>query len=220
MQTKSFCEDLTEGKFSFPIIHAVRNRPGDSRLLSILRQRTEDEAVKRYAVQWMQQCGSITYTRDCLKQLYSEIRKEIASLGGHDGLMALLEKLDAQLDKDESEKITRRPINKSSSPRTQHAVSPLPVWTSSYSSSVGGCGLEVVPALGGFEDAAISNAVAAEDRKAEIRTNRFSTDDAVWHGSASVAPVQPEEGAKGLRPKEVVDEGGGDSEGDDLVSTL
>jgi geranylgeranyl diphosphate synthase type 3 len=34
MQTKSVYEDITEGKFSFPIIHAVRTRPDDSRLLS------------------------------------------------------------------------------------------------------------------------------------------------------------------------------------------
>lgn len=63
MQTKSFCEDLTEGKFSYPIIHAIRSKPQDSRLLNILRQRTEDLDVKRYAVQWMISCGSLDHTR-------------------------------------------------------------------------------------------------------------------------------------------------------------
>jgi geranylgeranyl diphosphate synthase type 3 len=39
MRGKSFCEDLSEGKFSFPIIHALqRGAPGDSRLLNVLRQ--------------------------------------------------------------------------------------------------------------------------------------------------------------------------------------
>ena len=33
-ENKSFCEDLTEGKFSFPIIHAIRSDPGDPTLLS------------------------------------------------------------------------------------------------------------------------------------------------------------------------------------------
>ena len=33
---KSYCEDLTEGKFSFPLIHAIRARPDDSQVLSIL----------------------------------------------------------------------------------------------------------------------------------------------------------------------------------------
>lgn len=39
MQTKSYCEDLTEGKFSFPILHAIwTSGPDDTRLLNILRQ--------------------------------------------------------------------------------------------------------------------------------------------------------------------------------------
>lgn len=36
MQHKSFCEDLTEGKFSFPIIHAIRSHPEDTQIISIL----------------------------------------------------------------------------------------------------------------------------------------------------------------------------------------
>jgi len=29
---KSYCEDLSEGKFSFPVIHAIRSQPGDSQM--------------------------------------------------------------------------------------------------------------------------------------------------------------------------------------------
>lgn len=32
-ESKSFCEDLTEGKFSFPIIHAVNNQTNDRQVL-------------------------------------------------------------------------------------------------------------------------------------------------------------------------------------------
>lgn len=32
-ESKSFCEDLTEGKFSFPIIHAVNNQKQDRQVL-------------------------------------------------------------------------------------------------------------------------------------------------------------------------------------------
>ena len=53
MKIKTFCEDLTEGKFSFPIIHCVRTDPADTRLLSILKKRTDDVDVKRYAQQLM-----------------------------------------------------------------------------------------------------------------------------------------------------------------------
>ena len=98
MQTKSFCEDLTEGKFSFPIIHAVLTRPGDTRLLNILRQRTEDVDVKRHAVQWMVETGSIAYTRATLRTLKDDVMNDIELLGGHPRLAALLNKLDAQLD--------------------------------------------------------------------------------------------------------------------------
>jgi geranylgeranyl diphosphate synthase type 3 len=41
MSSKSYCEDLTEGKFSFPILHAITSHPHDQQLLSILKQRTE-----------------------------------------------------------------------------------------------------------------------------------------------------------------------------------
>ena len=41
MQSKCYCEDLTEGKFSFPILHAIhKSGPEDTRLLNILRQVT------------------------------------------------------------------------------------------------------------------------------------------------------------------------------------
>ena len=107
MLSKSFCEDLTEGKFSFPIIHAIHACPNDSRLLNILRQRSEDENIKRHAVQWMDQCGSITYTRDVLRGLKDEVMSEIVSLGGNPVLVKLVEKLDAQLDEDCKEQLDK-----------------------------------------------------------------------------------------------------------------
>lgn len=35
---KGFAEDLTEGKFSFPIVHGVRANPSDRQLLSTSRR--------------------------------------------------------------------------------------------------------------------------------------------------------------------------------------
>lgn len=49
-KNKTFCEDLSEGKFSFPIIHAIRKDPNDGRIFGILRQRTQDYELKKYAV--------------------------------------------------------------------------------------------------------------------------------------------------------------------------
>ena len=101
-QSKSYCEDLTEGKFSFPIIYSILARPSDKRLLNILRQRTEDLDVKRHAVEYMKQCGALTFTREALRSLRCRIDAELAALGGHEQLSALLGKLDAQLDSEES----------------------------------------------------------------------------------------------------------------------
>lgn len=54
-ENKSFCEDLTEGKFSFPIIHAIRSDSESTRILNILRQRTTDVDVKKYFVDCLEQ---------------------------------------------------------------------------------------------------------------------------------------------------------------------
>ena len=98
MQSKSFCEDLTEGKFSFPIIHSVNSFPEDTRLLNILRQKTEDVDVKKHAVKWMEHKGSMKYTRSTLIALHSDVLSAITDLGGHVRLTALVNKLDAELD--------------------------------------------------------------------------------------------------------------------------
>jgi geranylgeranyl diphosphate synthase type 3 len=98
MKSKSFCEDLTEGKFSFPIIHAVRRDPNDTKLLSILKQRTEDIDVKRYAQSLMREAGSLSYTRNKCSQLKQSIIEQIDKLGGNPPLLAVLEMLDRQLD--------------------------------------------------------------------------------------------------------------------------
>ncbi|KAI7517521.1 hypothetical protein KC331_g21659, partial [Hortaea werneckii] len=57
-----FAEDLTEGKFSFPIIHSIRADPANLVLINILRQKTADEEVKKFAVRYMDAAtGSLGY---------------------------------------------------------------------------------------------------------------------------------------------------------------
>ncbi|KAJ1461909.1 isoprenoid synthase domain-containing protein [Pelagophyceae sp. CCMP2097] len=103
MQSKSYCEDLTEGKFSFPIIHAVHARPDDTRLLNILKQRTTNVDVKKHAVDFMQRAGSFEYTRLALRRIRGEIHAEIEALGGHAVLAALIDHLHNQTGVDEDE---------------------------------------------------------------------------------------------------------------------
>jgi len=95
MANKSFCEDLTEGKFSFPIIHSISSN-GDTKLLKILKQKTEDYDLKKYALSLMEKTGSFEYTKNVLKDYREKIMKEITRLGGHQGLEAVM----AYLEKD------------------------------------------------------------------------------------------------------------------------
>ena len=97
MKSKSFCEDLTEGKFSFPVIHCIKSFPDDHRLSSILKQRTEDTDVKRYAQKIMIESGSLEYTRTKCKALKQDILDEIQKLGGNPPLEKVLEALDVQI---------------------------------------------------------------------------------------------------------------------------
>jgi len=92
-ENKSFCEDLTEGKFSFPVIHAIRSRPDDKQIINILRQRTKDINVKRYCVSLLDKFGSFEYTRETLLRLDLDARNEIEKLGGNPILEKVLDEL-------------------------------------------------------------------------------------------------------------------------------
>lgn len=81
-QNKGFCEDLTEGKFSFPIIHSIRADPSNLQLINILRQKPTDEEVKLYAVKYMERTGSFAYTRKVVAQLRDEANKMIDEIDG------------------------------------------------------------------------------------------------------------------------------------------
>mmetsp|Transcript_25871 Transcript_25871/g.30614 ORF Transcript_25871/g.30614 Transcript_25871/m.30614 type:complete len:329 (+) Transcript_25871:72-1058(+) len=102
MTSKSYCEDLTEGKFSFPIIHTIHSRPNDSQLLNILKQKTESVDIKRYAVEHMARCGSFDYTREALERLKLEVFQEISLLGGHEQLLDIIEFLHKQVQSNEA----------------------------------------------------------------------------------------------------------------------
>ncbi|XP_017843993.1 geranylgeranyl pyrophosphate synthase isoform X2 [Drosophila busckii] len=92
-ENKSFAEDLTEGKFGFPVIHAVRTQKQDKQVLHILRQRTHDIEVKKYCISLLEKLGSFQYTRKVLETLDMEARAEVARLGGNPYMDRLLNKL-------------------------------------------------------------------------------------------------------------------------------
>jgi len=92
-ENKSFCEDLTEGKFSFPVIHAIHTTSEDTQILCILKQRTKNVDLKRYFVSLLEKSGSLSYTENALQELQVELRTEISSLGGNSFLVSLLDEL-------------------------------------------------------------------------------------------------------------------------------
>jgi geranylgeranyl diphosphate synthase type 3 len=98
-ENKGMCEDLTEGKFSFPVIHSIRSDPTNLQLLNILKQKTEDEGVKRYAVSYMERTGSFEYTRRVLEVLTNRAKKMIDEVdegrGRAKGVHKILEKITA-----------------------------------------------------------------------------------------------------------------------------
>ncbi|KAJ3346519.1 geranylgeranyl pyrophosphate synthetase [Allomyces javanicus] len=91
--TKGYCEDIEEGKFSFPVIHSIRSNPHDRQLLNILKQHTTDPHLKRYALQLLDESKSLQYTREYLRALDADVVAQIRALGGNralDKIMALL----------------------------------------------------------------------------------------------------------------------------------
>jgi geranylgeranyl diphosphate synthase type 3 len=102
---KGHAEDLTEGKFSFPVIHAIRSDPSNLVLLNVLRQKTTDLEVKRYAIEYMDSMGSFEYTKRVIAELEKKAVREVgrleARIGGEAGkngaerIRAMLGKLKA-----------------------------------------------------------------------------------------------------------------------------
>ncbi|XP_066602824.1 terpene synthase isoform X2 [Prorops nasuta] len=92
-ENKSYCEDLSEGKFSFPIIHAIQSHPEDRQIMNILRQRTKNVEVKRYCVNLLEKFGSFEYTRKILEELDKKAREEVDRLGGNPLLTKVFDEL-------------------------------------------------------------------------------------------------------------------------------
>ncbi|KAI1341370.1 isoprenoid synthase domain-containing protein [Xylariaceae sp. FL0016] len=96
-QNKGFCEDLTEGKFSFLIIHSIRMNNTNLQLLNILKQKTSDTEVKRYAVKYMEGTGTFEYTKKVIEVLIARARKMADEIddgkGKSIGIHKILDKL-------------------------------------------------------------------------------------------------------------------------------
>jgi len=91
---KGFAEDLTEGKFSFPIVHSIRADTSNRQVLNVLQKRPSTPTTKRHIVNYMDvRTNSFEYTRDVLVKLEAQARAEIARFGGNEQLTKILDLL-------------------------------------------------------------------------------------------------------------------------------
>ncbi|KAA8652643.1 hypothetical protein EYZ11_011713 [Aspergillus tanneri] len=81
-KNKGFGEDLSEGKFSFPIIHSIRSNPADLQLLNILIRRTDDDDVKHAAIRYIDSTGSFDYCRQRLREIGTAARDMVHNMSG------------------------------------------------------------------------------------------------------------------------------------------
>ncbi|KAH9821515.1 isoprenoid synthase domain-containing protein [Melampsora americana] len=89
---KGFCEDLSEGKFSFPIIHSIKADTSSRLLMNILRLRSKDEATKTRALKYMnEQTNSLDYTFEIICKLENAVKEELNKLGGNPELSSILD---------------------------------------------------------------------------------------------------------------------------------
>jgi len=91
---KGFAEDLTEGKFSFLVVHAVRADTSNRQILNVLSKRPATPTMKRYAVNYMDKhTDSFRYTEGVLEKLDKQARAEVVRLGGNPLLEAIIDAL-------------------------------------------------------------------------------------------------------------------------------
>jgi len=91
---KGFAEDLTEGKFSFPVVHGVRADTSNRQVLNVLQKRPSSPTLKTYTISYLKDhTKSFDYTLGVLHKLEKQTRDEIRKLGGNIKLEAIVDTL-------------------------------------------------------------------------------------------------------------------------------
>jgi len=95
---KGFAEDLTEGKFSFPIVHGVRANPSNRQVLNVLQKRPTTPTLKKHVIGYLaNSTNSFTYTLSVMDEFRSKVISEIERLGGNLRLDAIVELLSKKI---------------------------------------------------------------------------------------------------------------------------
>ncbi|KAK0200952.1 isoprenoid synthase domain-containing protein [Desarmillaria ectypa] len=89
---KGFAEDLTEGKFSFPIVHSIHADTTNRQVLNVLQKRPTTPTLKHHVISYLKDhTKSFDYTLSVMDLLDRKTRAEIARLGGNKGLEKLMD---------------------------------------------------------------------------------------------------------------------------------
>jgi len=102
---KGFAEDLTEGKFSFPVVHGILADRSNRQVLNVLQKRPATPTLKVHTIKYLRDhTKSFGYTLEVLRNLEGQLRGEIARLGGN----PMFERIVDLLHVDESSLVSRK----------------------------------------------------------------------------------------------------------------
>jgi len=94
---KGFAEDLTEGKFSFPVVHGIHADKSNRQVMNVLQKRPTTPTLKIHTINYLKnETKSFAYTQSVLTNLEAQTRNEIAKLGGNKGLEAIMDLLHVE----------------------------------------------------------------------------------------------------------------------------
>ncbi|KAL3457458.1 isoprenoid synthase domain-containing protein [Aspergillus heterothallicus] len=88
---KGFCEDLDEGKFSYPLIHALTTQPKNVQLRGLLQQSRQspdgglDVPMKEAVLEHLRQAGSMRHTEAKMGELMEGITDRVVALESESG---------------------------------------------------------------------------------------------------------------------------------------
>ncbi|KAF6013248.1 hypothetical protein HII12_001963 [Brettanomyces bruxellensis] len=84
---KGFCEDITEGKFSFPVVYSITTcrKSADlqseaQELIDILRLRTKDTELKVHCVEIMERVGALDHSLNIIHKLQKKADALVSSI--------------------------------------------------------------------------------------------------------------------------------------------